>query len=221
MRFALASLLGSILLASAAHAQEHRIVIVPLFAQQVIIAPPDDWEIAYLYEDHATSLAKFTRRDESLFDWHEILAIEAYQNTSARSRYGPETMLKAIQEEYAGHCATPLSVENPGPFFVNGYPAASLLLNCTALGEEFDGVPEAEASSSLLLSIRGLEDFYVIRYTIRAASADPGTSRAPPISRDNFRDYLQLFGPILLCNIGDTPADCLDHRAQPDSLPQR
>lgn len=216
MRISLAALLFPILLTPAAQADERVIAVIPMFAQQIVLQQPTGWEVAYLYEDSGTSLAKFVPTDQTLFDWREMLSVEAYRDIATQSSYGPDAMLRAIQSEYAGHCAAPLTEEPLDPQFINAYPNAAMLLGCPALNGDFDGGAAGEELSGLFIVIRGREDFYVVHYAIRSPQPDPAH---PPITAQNYRAYLELISPLLLCEPGDDLDTCVTRRHSLQSRP--
>ncbi len=209
MRIPLAFLLLLLLTVPGAQAGESRMAVIPMFAQQIVLRQPTDWEVAYLYEDSTTSLAKFVPTDQSLFDWQKILSVEAYKGIATQSTYGPDTMLKAIQDEYASHCASPLTAMQLGAEYINGYDSDTMLLGCPALAEDFDGGMAEEGTTGLYIAIRGRQDFYVIHYSIRSRHGNPDQ---PPITPQNYRDYLTLIQPLLLCEPGGDVTACLAHQ---------
>lgn len=209
MRIPLAALLFSSLLITAAQARGSTMAIIPMFAQQIVLQQPAGWEVAYLYEDHSTSLAKFVPTEQTLFDWREMLSVEAYKEIATLSAQGPETMLRVIQNEYAGHCAADLSAQALDPLFINGYPNATMLLSCIKLADDFDGGTANEGIQALVVAIRGREDFYVVRYTVRSPQPAP---LPPSLSAQNYRAYLELISPLLLCETGDDINACSDRR---------
>lgn len=209
MRIPLAFVLLLLLTTPGAQAGEPRMAVIPMFAQQIVLRQPQDWEVAYLYEDSSTSLAKFVPGDQSLFDWQEILSVEAYKGIAAQTTYGPDTMLKAIQGEYASHCASPLSAVQLGAEYINGYDSDTMLLGCPVLAEDFDGGMADEGTTGLYIAIRGRQDFYVIHYSTRSKH---GNRDQAPITPQNYRDYLALIGPLLLCEPGNDLSACLAHQ---------
>jgi hypothetical protein len=215
MRIPLAFLLLLLLATPGVQAGEPRMAVIPMFTQQIVLRQPPDWEVAYLYEDSTTSLAKFVPTDQSLFDWQEILSVEAYKGIATQSTYGPDTMLKAIQGEYASHCASPLMAVQLGAEYINGYDSDTMLLSCPALAEDFDGGMADEGTTGLYIAVKGRQDFYVIHYSTRSSHDNPDH---PPITPQNYRDYLALIQPLLLCEPGDDVTACLAH--QRPSRPQ-
>ena len=209
MRIPLAALLFASLLTPAARAEVSTMAVIPMFAQQIMLQQPAGWELAYLYEDRATSLAKFVPADQTLFDWREMLSAEAYKDIATLSTRGPDTMLRAIQSDYAGHCAEAITAETLDPPFINGYPGAAMLVSCMTLADDFDGGTAAEGIQALVIAIRGREDFYVVRYAVRSPRPDPAR---PSLSAQNYRAYQELISPLLLCETGDDIRACSDHR---------
>jgi len=209
MRIPLAFLLLLLLATPGVQAGEPRMAVIPMFAQQIVLRQPPDWEVAYLYEDSTTSLAKFVPGNQSLFDWQELLSVEAYKGIATHSTYGPDTMLKAIQGEYASHCASPLMAVQLGAEHINGYDSDTMLLGCPALAEDFDGGVADEGTTGLYIAIRGRQDFYVIHYSTRSSHSNPEQG---PITPQNYRDYLARIQPLLLCEPGNDLTACLAHQ---------
>ena len=186
--------------------------IIPLFSQEIVITQPENWAVAYQYHDPKTSSVQFLPAGQTLTDWQEMIAVQAYKGLARHTEYGPEIMLKAIRSELAAHCAGEIVAIPLEPITISGHKASGMLMGCPQASDDFGDFRPGKGEMALYVSIKGRQDFYVIRHAVRGERFQPET---PPLNLGNFLDYADKTAPLMLCENGDTIRGCLARDSQP------
>jgi hypothetical protein len=143
-----------------------------------------------------------------------MVAVQAYRGLARHTEYGPEIMLKAIHSKLAAHCAAEIVTIPLEPITVSGHKASGMLMGCPLASDDFGDFRPGKGEMALYVSIKGRQDFYVIRHAIRSERFQPET---PPLNLGNFLDYADKTAPLMLCENGDTIRVCL---ARDNPLPE-
>jgi len=201
-------------LAFPAHADDRAAVMLPMFSQELILMQPQGWHVGTQHQDAKKAVVEFVPADDTSADWQESLTVEAYKGLAGQTRYGADIILKVIATELAAHCSQPLINMPLEATTVGGYKASVTLLGCPEASADAQELETGQGEIGLYVSIKGRQDFYVIRHSLRGESFD---ASQPPINPQNFLGYVAKSSPLMLCEIGDTPQTCA-HRS-PDATP--
>lgn len=202
-------MLGAIVLAQLAfpaHAEDRSAVMLPMFSQEIILMQPQDWQVGYQHQDARKATVEFIPSDESGTDWQESLTVEAYKGLAGQTSYGANIILKAIATDLAARCSQPLVNMPLEATMVGRYKGYVTLMGCPEETEDSQSLDAPRGEIGLYVSIKGRQDFYVIRHSLRGESFN---ASLPPINPQNFLTYVAKSSPLMLCEIGDTPQTCM------------
>ena len=208
-----ALLLGAVALAplaTPAMAEERATVMLPMFSQEVILMQPENWHVSYQHQDAKKAVVEFIPADLNSSDQEETLTVEAYKGLAGQTTYGPEIILKTIGTELAAHCNQPLINMPLEATMVGPYKGYVSLMGCPEAAEDNEDTRAGQGPIGLYVSIKGRQDFYVIRYRLQGESFE---ASSPPINPQNFLNYVAKSSPLMLCELGDTPQSCMQRPA--------
>jgi len=209
----LSTLLGAVILAQQATpalAEERSTVMLPMFSQEVILMQPENWHLSYQHQDAKKAVVEFIPADLNSSDREETLTVEAYRGLARLTTYGPEIILKTIGTELAAHCSQPLINMPLEATMVGPYKGYVSLIGCPEASEDNEDTLAGQGQMGLYVSIKGREDFYVIRHRLQGESFE---ASSPPLNPQNFLNYVAKSSPLMLCELGDTPQSCMQRPA--------
>lgn len=187
-------------------------VMLPMFSQEIILMQPEGWQVGYQHRDAFQAVVEFEPLGQTSTDTRESLTVEAYRGLAGKTAYGPEIILKTIRTELEAHCSQPVIHMPLEATMIGSYRAYVALLGCPELTDDIENLKAGEGTSGLYVSIKGRQDFYVIRHRLTGEVYD---ASQPPINPQNFLNYVAKTSPVMLCELGDTQQTCLQRVGTP------
>lgn len=207
MRLAtVACLLNAFLLAPMARADDRAFTVIPMFAQSFVLVQPAGWSLAFQYRDENSASVQFLPDGQQFGDWREMIAVQSFRGLAKRTEYGPDVMLRIIRAGLAPHCATEIISSRLDAVTISGYPAHAMLMGCPEALDDFGDFLPGQGEMAVYLSIKGRQDFYVLRHAVRSARFSPHN---PPLRPDNIAAMADKIAPLLLCENGEALQACL------------
>jgi hypothetical protein len=169
--------------------------IAPIFSQLLLLNVPGNFRPIYEKESSTGTfyIAESVPVGESTSQWTQMITKTGLKGLSSRANVTPQILAYNLASRFNSVCPTSFSKLDFGAMQIGGYDAYAMVASCGT-------VPDANGShseSTLILEIKGANDYYGVQWAVRGAVV------AQPISLNEqaWRERLQKLQPIKLCPI--------------------
>jgi len=182
-------------------------VITPVFHRLVAFTLPPSFKMSFERTTGNIYVREHVPAGETVDEWTRMISLSGVQGLSYNADATLQAYLQALARGFQRHCPETYVALDLGPQPLVKEPSFATVASC---GRVSSG-GKAHSETSVMLAIKGPEDFYVLQWTERARDS------SHPLALDSkyWSARLAELGPIQLCPIvpGEGPpyASCGGH----------
>ncbi|HUL47576.1 MAG TPA: hypothetical protein VLV25_10800 [Steroidobacteraceae bacterium] len=182
-------------------------VITPVFHRLVAFTLPPPFKMSFERTTGNIYVREHVPAGETVDEWTRMISLSGVQGLSYNADATLQAYLQALARGFQRHCPETYVALDLGPQPLVKEPSFATVASC---GRVSSG-GKAHSETSVMLAIKGPDDFYVLQWTERARDS------SHPLSLDSkyWSARLAELGPIQLCPIvpGEGPpyASCGGH----------
>jgi hypothetical protein len=168
-------------------------VIVPVFHRLVAFTLPRSFKMSFERTTGNIYVREHVPAGESVDEWTRMITLSGVQGLSYNADATLPAYLQALARGFQRHCPESYVALDLGPQSVVREPSFASVASC---GRVSSG-GKAHSETSVMLAIKGPDDFYVLQWT------EQGRDSSHPLALDSkyWSARLAELGPIQLCPI--------------------
>jgi hypothetical protein len=174
-------------------------VAVPVFHRLVAFTLPAQFHVSFERTSGNVYMREHVPAGETKDDWTHMLSLSGVQGLSYNADATLEAYLRALGRGFQVHCPDTYVALDLGRQAAVKEPSFATVVSC---GRVSSG-GKAHSESSVILGIKGPDDFYVLQWT------EQGRDSSHPLALDAkyWSARLAALGPVRLCPIvpGEAP----------------
>ncbi len=189
-----------------ASSSQGRTTYLPVLNHALVLQIPKGWKRAHENRDavHGRYLLEYIPPGQTLQNWKEMITIQAFQNLALNSSSHPNDLIKILGTNIQAVCKDNFVGQIFGNARIDEADVSVALLGCAKMPRDVPGGLRAgDSEVALYVSLRGVQDMYVIHRSRRGAAFDPAT-----MQRQKLEQWLAPMMPIKLCVRGETEVQC-------------
>jgi len=171
--------------------------VTPVFSEFVRFTPPEGFDIALEDARDTQYMRETVREGETSEIWTQMITLKVFKGLSADSKLTPQLYIEKFADNMRGVCPDVFAAKWIGPTSISGHDAFVAWLSCGTVnsGSRPQSEPFEQSESFLIVSIKGANDYYTIRW------AERGPASSQPIVFDEVKwgDRLKKLNPIRIC----------------------
>ena len=167
------------------------VVAKPVFGQRVVMSQPGEYKVVEESTKGDRYFRATVRADQSFEDWTEMVSLVGGKGLAAKPDATPIAIAQAIANGFNAACPATFVAKPLGGTKYGAFDAFLALAGCGSIAGETG--PRSEAS--LIVTIRGQDDFYSIQWIERG----PASDKAPDLDDPKWLERYKRIGPIRLC----------------------
>lgn len=181
-------------------------VVTPVFHRLVAFSLPAPFKEGFERTTGNIYVREHVPEGETVDEWSRMITLSGVQGMAYSPEATPQEYLQALARGFQRHCPDTYVALDLGPQPLAREPSFATVVSC---GRITSG-GKAHSETSVMLAIRGSDDFYALQWTER------GRDSSHPLSLDSkyWSARLAQLGPVRLCPIvpGEGPpyASCTD-----------
>lgn len=173
-------------------------IVKPVFGQLVVMSQPSEYKVVDEGINGDRYFRAAVRADQSLEDWTEMVSLVGGKGLAANPDATPIAVAQAIAHGFNAACPATFTAKPLGGTKYGAFDAFLALAGCGTIAGETG--PRSEAS--LIVTIKGKDDFYSIQWLERG----PASDKAPDLDDPKWLERYKRVGPIRLCPMLDGEA---------------
>jgi hypothetical protein len=132
-------------------------------------------------------------RNETAERWTQMVTVTGAKGLASNPNTSPRKMAERIAGGFKRACPMTFSEKEIGPMTISGHDAYAALTSCgTAQNGGY-----AHSETTLIIAIKGNEDYYTLQWAERAAASD-----APlDLSGSIWQDRLKTLNPVMIARL--------------------
>lgn len=168
-------------------------VITPVFHRLVAFTLPPPFKMSFERTTGNIYVREHVPAGENVDEWTRMISLSGVQGLSYNADATLPAYLQALARGFQRHCPETYVALDLGPQPLVKEPSFATVVSC---GRVSSG-GKAHSETSVMLAIRGPDDFYVLQWTER------GRDSAHPLALDSklWSARLAQLGPVQLCPI--------------------
>jgi hypothetical protein len=168
-------------------------MIVPVFHRLVAFSLPPPFKVEFERTTGNIYVREHVPDGETVDQWSRMITLQGVQGMAYNPEATPQAYLQALARGFQRHCPDTYVALDLGPQPSVKEPSFATVASCGRVTSGGKGHSE----TSVMLAIRGPDDFYVLQWTER------GRDSAHPLALDSkyWSARLAQLGPVQLCPI--------------------
>lgn len=168
-------------------------VIAPVFHRLVAFSLPRPFKVTFERTTGNIYVREHVPEGETVDEWSRMITLSGVQGMSYSPAATPQEYLQALARGFQRHCPDTYVALELGPQPLAREPSFASVVSC---GRVTSG-GKARSETSVMLAIRGPDDFYALQWTER------GRDSSQPLALDGryWSGRLAQLGPVRLCAI--------------------
>jgi hypothetical protein len=168
-------------------------VITPVFHRLVAFSLPPSFTVSFERTTGNIYVREHVPAGETVDEWTRMISLSGVQGLSYNADATLQAYLQALARGFQRHCPETYVALDLGPQPLVKEPSFASVVSC---GRVSSG-GKAHSETSVMLAIKGPDDFYVLQWTER------GRDSSHPLALDGkyWSARLAELGPIRLCPI--------------------
>ncbi|HVH83607.1 MAG TPA: hypothetical protein VM713_04735 [Steroidobacteraceae bacterium] len=168
-------------------------VIAPVFHRLVAFSLPPPFKMAFERTTGNIYVREHVPEGETVDEWSRMITLSGVQGMSYSPEAKPQDYLQALARGFQWHCPDSYVALDLGPQPLAREPSFATVVSCGRVSSGGKGHSE----TSVMLAIRGSDDFYVLQWTERG----PDSSHPLALDGKSWSARLARLGPVQLCPI--------------------
>jgi hypothetical protein len=179
-----------------------------IYSEAVAFSYPDGFQPGFQRTNGDHFIMELVPKGETVDQWSQMVTVTGTKGLSANPALTPQIAVERIANHFKGACPDTFSATGIGPAKISCHDAYELWASCGTVksGEN------AHSESALLVSIKGVDDYYTIQWAERG----PASSSPLVFDKTTWMDKLKRLAPITIAPIapGAPGADssCADQK---------
>jgi hypothetical protein len=172
---------------------------VPVFHQLVSFSLPSPFTVAFEKTTNSVYVREHVPAGENSDEWTRMITLSGVQGLASNPQATLQGYLQALARGFQRHCPDTYVALELGPQPIVAQPSFAAIASCGHVGSAGKGRSE----TSVMLAIKGNEDFYTLQWTERG----PDSSRPLKLDGGYWSSRLARLAPVKLCTIvpGEPP----------------
>jgi hypothetical protein len=168
-------------------------VITPVFHRLVAFSLPQSFKMSFERTTGNIYVREHVPAGETVDEWTRMISLSGVQGLSYNADATLQAYLQALARGFQRHCPESFVALDLGPQLTVKEPSFASVASC---GRVSSG-GKAHSETSVMLAIKGPDDFYVLQWTER------GRDSSHPLALDSkyWSARLAELGPVQLCPI--------------------
>jgi hypothetical protein len=168
-------------------------VVTPVFHRLVAFSLPAPFKLGFERTTGNIYVREHVPEGESVDEWSRMITLSGVQGMAYSPSATPQEYLQALARGFQRHCPDTFVALDLGPQPLAREPSFATVVSC---GRITSG-GRAHSETSVMLAIRGSDDFYALQWTERG----PDSSHPLALESRYWSARLAQLGPVQLCPI--------------------
>ncbi|MBR0830711.1 hypothetical protein JQ596_34910 [Bradyrhizobium manausense] len=184
--------LGALVPPAQAQAPQSFRVISPIFGQLVTFSMPSNFVAAFENTKGGHYIREAVLRGESAQAWTQMITVTGEKGVSSNPGLTPEKFAGNIAGGFKAACPDSFGAKGLGTIKLGSFDAFIAVIGCGNV----DSGPAKHSETALLVTVKGVADYYTIQWAERGAASDK-----PKVDDEKWTARLRELRPIDLCPI--------------------
>jgi len=167
--------------------------ITPVFSQLVAFPYPEGFEIAYEKTTGPSYIQESVLHGETPDKWTQMITLTGAKESALNPKATPPAVISALAQGFTKACPSSYAGSGLGELKFGEYDGFAAVVSCGTA--KSTGEPYSE--STLMVAVRGKNDFYTVQWAVRGAPSSTPIS----INDAEWAERLKKITPIKLCPI--------------------
>jgi hypothetical protein len=167
-------------------------VISPIFGQLVSFTIPSDFDVVFESAKVGHYIREAVPKGETSEIWTQMITVTGEKGLSSSPHASPESLAGSIIHGFKSACPDSFAVKPLGAQKFGRFDGFVAVIGCGRV----DSGSTRHSESALLVTVRGVSDYYTIQWAERDVATDE-----PPVNDQRWQTRLDALRPIDLCPI--------------------
>lgn len=167
--------------------------IAPIFSQLLMMSQPANFAAAFEKTSGDRYIREAVPKGESVEEWTQMLTVTGAKGLAADAELTPEGFAGLLANGFKKRCPETFDSMPLGRLHIGESEGFAAVAGCGSYKSETG----AHAETALIVTIRGVHDYYTIQWAERA----PAAAAKPAIDKAAWMKRLSEIGPVKLCPI--------------------